>query len=736
MKKFLVALLVAVSLLSFAYSAADRPVVALVLSGGGSRGIPEISILKELERRGIYPDVVLGTSMGGLIGGLYSVGYSPDEITDILKEGELQSRVINLFAPSRKENRRAFAMSFDNIFSFDFDLKGLDAGASGSLLDDQYVNALLRTLLSKVMEDRDFDTLSIPFRSIGTDFQTGAKVVFSEGSLYEAMRGSMSLPVIYPPVVTRDGRIIIDGGTATNLPVEEAIALGADIIIAVDVNEDVAEYGADKESLNKLSGAIMQYAVLVTQHSVTELHSKVDYLFVPKTRNLSILDFTHVDDYIAVGDRCVEESRDLFDALEAELKPYLPMEAPLRYDSLEYPVMSKIIYPYPISKYAKQLDQFVGKTADKETLEDFEDLLDAIRKEECLRNVGYTVRDGVYTIDYVPFDQLSNNMSIGVMGDAGLQFNAFNGGYFDFYFNQCFSLNFAFNFDKFKLDNRLEYGQMLDLSTILTVPMKSADFFTSFSFVYGNFPPFGYRKNLDSDHFRNSNFMVELETGFTFSGSAFGRIDLSLDGAYALLGDDMNLGLPNTQLWPEPNLFFGVAALDYSYRNTHFRGTQKVFTEHNLSFKAGFSSMDNAIYAFKYSGFISIPIPECNAGYLFVGGDVATLRMPRALTSSFVPTVFYGLTRDRMALELGFEQFFSRTSKFFYTISGMFELTSEVYSGYGVSEGFSSYIPFYGFNSFSFALEAGVGMNLQDTAATLFARVGVKGDFALGIELR
>ena len=164
-------------------------------------------------------------------------------------------------------------------------------------------------------------------RSIGTNLQTSEKVVFSSGSLFDAMRGSMSIPIVFPPLITEDGKYIVDGGVVDNLPVKEAEKMGADIIIAVDVNESVAASAeTDEDLLNTLSGVIIQYSVISTQFVVKPVLDKVDYLFVPDTTKLGIFDFTKVDEYLAVGQKCVDDNIAFFDELEEKLAPYLPMK--------------------------------------------------------------------------------------------------------------------------------------------------------------------------------------------------------------------------------------------------------------------------------------------------------------------------------------------------------------------------------------------------------------------------
>ena len=184
-----------------------RPKFALVLSGGGAKGLAHIPILKELDRRGIVPDIVLGTSMGAVVGGFYAAGYSGEELERVVRSNDLMSYFLHLNATRDTESIQSPFTGYDtNLLTVEFGSSGI--GASAGLIDDQYVNGFIRRHLSKVLSIKDFDKLSIPFRAIGADITNNRMVVFSSGSLFDAIRASMSLPVIFSPVQLEDGSYI------------------------------------------------------------------------------------------------------------------------------------------------------------------------------------------------------------------------------------------------------------------------------------------------------------------------------------------------------------------------------------------------------------------------------------------------------------------------------------------------------------------------------------------------
>ncbi len=729
-RAFLVFLCISISLLF----AKERPTIALVLSGGGSRGIPEIPILAEFDKRGIYPDYILGTSMGNLIGGLYAIGYTPQEIEDLLRDGDIQGRVLNFYGRSQKDIGRAFSTSKSNLFSLDFNFSSRDISSANSLLDDQYINAYIRTAIAKVMDVRDFDEFSTPFRAIGANLHNGKKIVFEDGPLYDAMRGSMSLPVIFPPLVTEDGTYVVDGGTVDNLPIDEARALGADIVIGVDVNEDVSNFGGEAQNLESLSGATIQYSVIITQYVVKKNMTKADYMFIPKTRDLSIMDFTHLDDYLKVGQECVDENEAIFDQLQSLLEPYMPLRERVLYKDLPYLTIEKVEYPEELERYEDFLRAFEGREANEETITEFEELLDLIRTRSHLKGINYRVANGVYTLEIIPFAALGNSFSVGLQGDMGLSFNAFGSSCFHGYFNSTLALNSHFDLKSLGFDLSLEYGQGLFLSSILSVPFLKNDFYMSAKLGYGYFPPFGYRKSLNQ--FKNSNFLVEAETGFRFESVFGGRFDLYADIGYAALGPDFKFGGESENLWEENQVLYSLAHLDYSFKAHTIETMEYGYLDQSLALSLGYSSLDGFVYGFRYEGLLFIPLlPKFNGIYL--GGVVATMHLPCYLTTSYVPNHFNSLVEQKLGLELGYKQYLKKGGKLFYKLAMAAEVTSPNYDGQMLPNAMErTLIPFAALSRFDIAALGGFGLAINDTNVTFLAKLGLHGDMAIYVEMK
>lgn len=208
----------------------SRPRVALVLEGGGALGFAHIGVIEWLEAHHIPIDDVAGTSMGGLVGGLYASGQSPQDITEFVGginwQAVLSGQVpFPLLSYRRKEDKLAFPnrLEFGLKGGFSFP-NGLNSGAGvGMLLD--------RTMLP-YYDLKSFDDLPIPFRCVATDIASGNEHIFKDGSLAQAMRATMSIPGVFAPVA-HGKELYSDGGAVNNLPVDVARGMGADIVIAV-----------------------------------------------------------------------------------------------------------------------------------------------------------------------------------------------------------------------------------------------------------------------------------------------------------------------------------------------------------------------------------------------------------------------------------------------------------------------------------------------------------------------
>ena len=231
-KKWKYLLFFSFMLFSFAYgNITDRPKIGLVLSGGGAKGFAHIGTLKMLDSLQISIDYIVGTSMGGIAGALYAIGYNGHDMENFVQRCDWKE----IFSDKpRRTELPYFVRKETGKYQLVFGLKGIKPVTPSGLIYGQKVSLLFSSLTFPYENINDFDKLPIPFRCVAVDLVTGNQVVLKSGSLAKAMRATMAIPTIFSPVEWGDS-LLIDGGFSNNLPINVVKEMGADIVIAVDV---------------------------------------------------------------------------------------------------------------------------------------------------------------------------------------------------------------------------------------------------------------------------------------------------------------------------------------------------------------------------------------------------------------------------------------------------------------------------------------------------------------------
>lgn len=253
-----------------------RPCVALVLSGGGARGGAHIGVLEELEKNGIPLDLLVGTSYGALVGGLYAAGYSTQDIEVIISSIDWAEILDN--APDRKfvdfPDKSRVDRTLVNLPLEDFAFRlppGLQRGQKIRQMLDRLTAAPVAAAGNR------FDALTVSFRAVATDILSGEEFVFDSGSLALALRASISAPGFFSPVEYED-LLLVDGGIANNLPVDVAIANGADIVIAVDVSTPLKN---GKHQVKTALDVLDQVIALHIEEKKRITRQMADFVIVP-----------------------------------------------------------------------------------------------------------------------------------------------------------------------------------------------------------------------------------------------------------------------------------------------------------------------------------------------------------------------------------------------------------------------------------------------------------------------
>lgn len=299
----------------------DRPQVALVLSGGGARGLSHIGVLKVLDKLQVPVDCVVGTSSGALVGGLFATGLDPYQMEQVLK----QHRIADLFddQPPREDipqhlRRYDYQSLFDLTLGLNQWQLGIPVGVSSGYKFELFLKEMMGTgSASGVL---DFNRLPTPFRGIATDLETGEIKVFEQGDLARVMRASMSLPGIVSPRMI-DGRLYLDGGLVQNFPVGIGREFCGDIIIAVNLEMKPEWRGTLSTSFQVISRSI---DILTGQNVLPSkrLLSQQDVLIEPNLEGLSAADFDRQFEIIALGEQAAWAMADELSQLAVPEREY------------------------------------------------------------------------------------------------------------------------------------------------------------------------------------------------------------------------------------------------------------------------------------------------------------------------------------------------------------------------------------------------------------------------------
>lgn len=301
MKFILIFMLLVISLV-----AKDRPTIALVLSGGGARGGAHVGVLKVLEEKKIPIDMIVGTSMGSFVGGLYASGKTPQEIEKLLVTTDWKKYI-------RADFNRADIPMRKKEIEYRYQGKlGVGINAQNDVVLPTGVfkrEPMLFKFLQEtqhVDDIKDFDKLPIPYRAVATNIKNGEAVVLKSGSLAEAIYASSSIPGGFQPIKI-NGIDLVDGGVSDNIPIGVAKDMGADIIIAVDVSEDF-DKDLDVDSYFVVMGQLVNILMRKNANKSIETLGANDILLTPDLKGFSGLDADKYAQIIQKGVEITEKS--------------------------------------------------------------------------------------------------------------------------------------------------------------------------------------------------------------------------------------------------------------------------------------------------------------------------------------------------------------------------------------------------------------------------------------------
>ncbi len=298
-----------------------RPKIGLALGGGGARGIAHIGVLRVLEELHIPIDYVAGTSMGSIVGGLYSCGYTPDDIEKLVRS--IHWETLFQDAPERPEQSfRQKEDDFEHLIPFEFGINLKKGGLvlPPGLIAGSKLGFVLENATLPCSSVSNFDQLRIPFRAVATDIQTGQPYVMGSGNLARVIRGSMAIPAIFTPVEI-DGHLLIDGGESQNLPVQTVRAMGADIVIAVNVGSSGAASAEKPQNVGAMIGRLID---LPLQQNTMASAKLADLVITPDLDGYTSADFIKGTEMIPLGQKAALADKDKLERWSAPESVYRP----------------------------------------------------------------------------------------------------------------------------------------------------------------------------------------------------------------------------------------------------------------------------------------------------------------------------------------------------------------------------------------------------------------------------
>ncbi|MFT6998680.1 MAG: NTE family protein [Cryomorphaceae bacterium] len=297
-------------LFPFLALAQSEPTLGVVLSGGGAKGMAHVGVLKAMEEAGLRPDFIAGTSMGSVVGGLYAIGYSADEIEEIILGidwNQLLANGVPLNYISFEEKE------YYGRYLLEFPVDGIKPKLPTGLIEGHVLSELLHYYTWNSTGYSSFDEFPIIYRCVATDVRSGEAIVFEDGPLQTAIRASMALPTAFT-AVDLDSTLAVDGGVVNNFPVDIMRKLGADYVVGVDVS-----YVSDAPVPSSMVGILMNLAMLQSERAMPAMIDLCDIYIHPDLEGNSTASFGNAEQIVEIGHRTGRIYADSLKALANEI---------------------------------------------------------------------------------------------------------------------------------------------------------------------------------------------------------------------------------------------------------------------------------------------------------------------------------------------------------------------------------------------------------------------------------
>ncbi len=535
-----------------------RPKIGLVLGGGGAKGAAHVGVLKVLEEHRIPIDYIAGTSIGSVVAGMYATGVTVDEIKRIMLETNWDEGYSDRIP---RENLPWRAKQQYDQFNIPLEV-GLENGQlkmPSGLLYGHSVTKLLRETLGELPNFKSFDDLVIPYRAVATDLANYEAVIMDKGSLIAAMRASSSVPGALAPEFI-DGLLLVDGGITKNLPVDVVLAMGADIIIAVDIGSGLKP----KEELNSTFDVISQLSNFLTNSNGVaqkKLLSSNDFLISPDVEDLSTTDWAIASEAFVRGKTAANQQLVGLSSLSLDAESYQSYLLKMQQGrnqllaQAEKPISSIYLNKKTSVSDELILDRIALTVGDRVTFEEINNAVDRLFSiDEFQRIEAYTVmEDGEKALHVVAEDKSwgPNFLQFGIGWEDDLDNNS------DLNFDIAYTMNdLTKNGGEWR--SELEIGTRRSFATEFYLPLDAKrDFYTSSRYSFDAFEWDIYVEDIPAipidQQFHSLSQGIGynyaqpgfVETGVTvdvgeFSDPVFlqGEVDYLTYGSYLIFGFD------------------------------------------------------------------------------------------------------------------------------------------------------------------------------------------------------
>lgn len=524
-----------------------RPTIALVLSGGGAKGAAHIGVLKVLEKYNVPIDIVIGTSIGSIIGGMYSIGYTPDEIEKTV----LNLDFFSLFNNSKdRKFKNIEEKTMNELYPFTVTIdKNMNLSLPMGFTNGEKVYLQLKDIFAPAETIHDFDKFPIRYRAITTNLNTGQEVVLSSGDLALSAFKSMAIPSFVEPIQD-NGSYYVDGGVVNNFPIEEAIKMGADIIIAVDIS-------ADDTKINQNSSVISILDKISTYNGNrnTKFQKQLaNILIVPDVKNRNTLDFENLQEMIDEGEKAANKYGYLF-------------------ENIKYPTDYAKIHDQKLKDLPITITNIKLTGNSVLTLSKVKRLTPNVKNHKFTTEDLYLWSKKIYSIPYIEkviYDVNGDTITFSVVEKPGINIKAalnYTSQYGE-------SINVAATVPNFGKWTR-NYTLMAEISQYPKIGLNNLSFYEfnklkllgSFNIGFESDPLFVYKNKDNITTFINDTFKANIGLATSFSNS----LVVGLNGGYENTNSKYQRGDKSITEFKDKyqltllNAFFFLDTLDHPY---------------------------------------------------------------------------------------------------------------------------------------------------------------------------